>query len=172
MMTQTPRPDFSSVFDEYYPKLYQYTRYRVGSPQEAEDLTATAFERAWSNWARYDPQKAAVSTWLFTIARNVIINHIDKQSRRGGAVNLDEIADIPAATPSPEGELLKKEQVQQMLAHLGNLSPRDQDILAMKFAGRLKNREIAQILDMNERTVSVILLRALRKLKGQLEGVG
>ena len=171
-MTQIFQPDFNSVFDAYYSHVYQYTRYRTGSRREAENLTTTAFEHAWAAWTHYNPHKASLSTWLFTIARNVIINHIDKESRRGDIVRLDEISRIPTGSLWPEDTPRQKEQFQQMLEQLSRLSPRDQDIIAMKFAGRLKNREIAQILEMNELTVKVVLLRALRKLKGQLEEVG
>ena len=50
-----------------------------------------------------------------------------------------------------------------------NIGPgSQQEILSLRFAGRLRNREIAEVLRMNERTVSVTLLRALRKLRAQL----
>ncbi len=161
--------DFGALFDRYYPRLYRYVRYRVGSRQEAEDLTALAFERALTHQATYDPNKGAFSTWLFRIAHNAIINHHAKQRRRGGSIDLEEIADLPTETPSPEKVVIHKESLQTLLQHVRSLSPRDQDIIALKFAGRLTNREIAATLTLNEKTVSVILLRALRKLKKRIE---
>jgi DNA-directed RNA polymerase specialized sigma24 family protein len=56
-----------------------------------------------------------------------------------------------------------------LLTCVRTLSPRQQDILSMRFAGRLTNREIANILQMNERTVSVTVLRALRTLRRKLQ---
>ena len=161
--------DFETLFDRYYPRLYRYVRYRVDSRQEAEDLTALAFERALTHQASYDPNKGAFSTWLFRIARNAIINHQARQRRRGGTVALEEIEYLPAEAPSPEGQVIHKETLQSLLQHLSTLSPRDQDIIALKFAGRLTNREIADTMNLNEKTVSVILLRALRKLRQRIE---
>ncbi len=161
--------DFEALFAVYYRKLYRYVRYRVDSLQEAEDLTALAFERALTHRASYDPAKSAFSTWLFRIARNAIINHQVQHRRRGTAIGLEEIADLPVETQSPEEAVIHKEASQRLLQQMSTLSPRDQDILALKFAGRLTNREIAETLELNEKTVSVILLRGLRKLRQRIE---
>ncbi len=161
--------DFEALFGFYYPKLYGYVRYRVDSLQEAEDLTALAFERALAHRASYDPAKGAFSTWLFRIARNAIINHQAQHRRRGTAIALEEIADMSVETQSPEEAVIHKEVSQSLLQQVSALSPRDQDILALKFAGRLTNREIAETLELNEKTVSVILLRSLRKLRDRIE---
>jgi RNA polymerase sigma factor (sigma-70 family) len=161
--------DFEALFSVYYPKLYSYVRYRVDSLQEAEDLTALAFERALAHRASYDPAKGAFSTWLFRIAHNAIVNHQAQHRRRGVAIDLEEIADLPVETQSPEETVIHKEVSQSLLRQVSTLSPRDQDILALKFAGRLTNREIAETLELNEKTVSVILLRSLRKLRERIE---
>lgn len=166
----SPELDFGALFDLYYQRLYRYVRYRVDSRQEAEDLTTLAFERALAHQGSYEPAKGAFATWLFRIARNTIINHQAQQRRRGMAIALEEIADLPMETQSPEEAVIRKEAVQTLLQHLSSLSPRDQDILALKFAGRLTNRDIAETLDLKEKTVSVILLRALRKLRDKVGG--
>lgn len=166
---ETSGLDFGALFDLYYPKLYRYVRYRVSSLQEAEDLTALSFERAMMHQASYDPAKGAFSTWLFRIARNAVINHQTQRRQRGMAVDLEEIADLPAETQSPEEAVLHKETLRRLLQQVSTLSLRDQDIIALKFAGRLTNREIAETLDLKEKTVSVILLRALRKLRQRVE---
>jgi RNA polymerase sigma factor (sigma-70 family) len=64
---------------------------------------------------------------------------------------------------------LQQEQNQALLAAISTLSERDQEIVYLRFFGRLTNRKVAEILDLKEKTVSVIILRALQKLKVQLE---
>ena len=60
-------------------------------------------------------------------------------------------------------------ELRELLAGLGNLSEREQEIIRLKFVGELKNREIAPIMGLSESHVGVILYRALRKLRSQLK---
>ena len=60
-----------------------------------------------------------------------------------------------------------KEQL--LLETLSTLSERDREIIHLRFFGRLTNRKIAEIMELKEKTVSVIILRALQKLKVQIE---
>jgi len=162
--------EIEELFREYHPKVYAYVRYRLGDDQEAEDLTADILERALSRLATYDAQKGAFSTWLFSIAHNMWVNYVKKWKRQS-ALQVDYTAAVenhPDPKTSPEQDVLRQEQTEQMLSCLGTLPERQQEILTLRFAGQLSNREIAHVLDMNERTVSVYILRALRKLRQQL----
>jgi RNA polymerase sigma-70 factor (ECF subfamily) len=158
------------MFREIHPRVYAYVRYQIADLNEAEDLTSEILERALTHLASYDRRKGAFSTWVFRIARNTTINHWKRQERRSRhQVDLGEaMEDLATEAPSPEQALILKEQIAHVLECVRMLSPRQQEVLSLRFAGRLRNREIARVLDMNERTVSVTLLRALRKLREQL----
>ena len=67
--------DWDVVYADQLPRVYNYFRYRVGDDALAEDLTATTFEKAWRARKRYRRDRAAFSTWLFTIARNVATDY-------------------------------------------------------------------------------------------------
>ena len=162
--------DFEELFREYHPKVYAYVRYRLNDDREAEDLTSDILERALTRLSTYDAQRGAFSTWLFSIAHNMWVNYIKKWKRRG-AYQVDYSSAVEnRADPrlSPEQDVLRREQTERMLSCLGTLPDSQQEILTLRFAGQLSNREIARVLDMNERTVSVYILRALRRLRQQL----
>jgi RNA polymerase sigma factor (sigma-70 family) len=162
--------DFEELFREYHPKVYAYIRYRLNDDQEAEDLTSDILERALTRLSTYDAQRGAFSTWLFSIAHNMWVNYIKKWNRRG-AFQVDyasAMEDRSDPKVSPEQDVVRQEQTERMLSCLGTLPERQQEILTLRFAGQLSNREIAHVLDMNERTVSVYILRALRRLRQQL----
>jgi RNA polymerase sigma factor (sigma-70 family) len=163
-------PDAEDLFREYHPRVYAYVRYRVTDVTEAEDLTSEILERAWTHLASYDARKGAFSTWLFRIAHNTWVNYYKRRRRRRSQqVDLgDGLEDMVADDPTPEQAVLQQEEAAQLLRCLSRLSLRQQEVLSLRFAGRLKNREIARVLRMNERTVSVTILRALRKLRQQL----
>jgi RNA polymerase sigma factor (sigma-70 family) len=165
-------PDVEALFREYHPRVYAYVRYRIASVAEAEDLTSDVLERALAHLASYDARKGAFSTWLFRIAHNTWVNYLKQRQRRNPHhVALgEELEDLVANEPTPEQAVLHKEETAQLLKSLSTLPYRQQEILSLRFAGRLTNREIARVLKMNERTVSVTILRALRKLRQQLVG--
>jgi RNA polymerase sigma-70 factor (ECF subfamily) len=165
----TPSLNFAALFDTHYSRLYAYVRSQVADRETAEDLTAATFERAFSRSQSYDPAKASFATWLFRIAHNLVINHYATTSRNPPPYELDEVTGISTADLSPEQQFLRQEQQRILGETIATLSERDQEIIQLKFYGRLTNREIAEVLELNEKTVSVIILRALQKLKAQLE---
>lgn len=163
-------PDAEALFRAYHPRVYAYIRYRVADVTEAEDLTSEILERALTHLSSYDPRKGALSTWLFRIAHNALVNYLRRRQRRNPYhVDLGErLEDLPADERTPEQSVMHRERIARLLECLGTLSSRQREILSLRFAGRLTNREIARVLKMNERTVSVTILRALRKLRDQL----
>lgn len=162
-------PDLETLFRQYYPRIFAYVRYRIADVNEAEDLTSEILERALTHLASFDARKAAFSTWLFRIAHNMFVNHVKKRqyrARHQADLNVEDQAEyLPDRQPSPEQAIVQQETMALVLDSLSILSARQQEILSLRFAGRLTNREIAHVLRMNERTVSVTILRALRKLR-------
>jgi RNA polymerase sigma-70 factor (ECF subfamily) len=127
-------------------------------------------ERALTHLESYDARKGAFSTWLFRIAHNTFVNYVKRQARQSQhQVDLgDGLEDLTTGEPSPEQSFVRQEEIARLLACVRTLSSRQQEILSLRFAGRLTNREIARVLHMNERTVSVTILRALRALRRKL----
>jgi RNA polymerase sigma factor (sigma-70 family) len=69
-------------------------------------------------------------------------------------------------------QLIQQETIAQILGGLAHLSERDREVISLKFAGRLGNKEIGQIMDLKEKTVSVVLLRAMRRLQQAVKEAG
>jgi RNA polymerase sigma factor (sigma-70 family) len=162
--------DLEDLFREYHPRVYAYIRYRIADVAEAEDLTSEILECALTHLSSYDARKGAFSTWLFRIAHNTYVNYLKRRQRRMPYhVDLgDGLSDLASGDPDPEQELVRQEDQVRLLECLDTLPARQQELLSLRFAGQLTNREIARVLEMNERTVSVYILRALRKLRKQL----
>jgi RNA polymerase sigma-70 factor (ECF subfamily) len=161
--------EFASLFDDNYPKLYAYIRSQVADQETAEDITAIAFERAFKHGDTYEAAKGSFTTWLFRIARNLVINHYATSSRQPRFYKLDEVNQITTTEPSPEQYLLRLEQHQMLVKAISKLPERDQEIIRLRFFARLTNRKIAEVMDLKEKTVSVIIFRALQKLKARFE---
>lgn len=162
--------DLAQRFQQYYPYVYNYLRYRVNLLEDAEDLIGTIFEQAYAHRDQYDPARGAFSTWLFRIAHNVLVSYYRRRnSRSAWEANIEVPVDLISTEPQPEIQVMQKETLVQMLRCLERLSERDQEVISLKFAGKLRNKEIGEIMEMPEKTVSVVLLRAMRRLRQEIE---
>lgn len=164
-----PDLDLAELFRTHHPRIYNYLRYRVNSPEDAEDLISTVFEQAYTRREQFDPTKGTFSSWLFRIAHNALVDQYRWQERRQSWETETGLPpDLVTPEPSLEAQLVQQESIAQLLRSLKHLSERDQEVISLKFAGRLKNKEIAEVMDMKEKTVSVVLLRAMRRLRDRM----
>jgi RNA polymerase sigma-70 factor (ECF subfamily) len=155
--------EFSDRYRQYFPRVFAYIYGRVHNVHLTEDLAADVFERAYLKAGSLRNDEA-YSTWLFTIARNVIISHGRKYGRET-IVDPDVMKSIAPNGASVEGEILLREELRTVANLLKGFPQREQDIVSLKFDAELSNAQIAQIMELSEANVRVILFRTLRKLR-------
>jgi RNA polymerase sigma-70 factor (ECF subfamily) len=158
---------FAAIYDHYFPRVYNYVRYRVGDVEAADDLTAQVFERTLVNIGRYRPERAPFAAWLFAIARNAVSDYLRAQRRRRW-FSLEMLRDRSSAEPQPEEVAIGNETRAELLAAVARLSDRERDLIALKFAAGLTNRRIAELTGLSYSNVGVILYRAVRRLRAEL----
>ena len=164
--------DFAQLFRDHYHSVYRYVRYRVDEDSVAEDLTSEIFERAFRAHTTFNPQRAAFSTWIGQIAHNHVTNYLVSRSRRQAhEFVLSESDRLVSTELTPEAQLVKREAVQRLWGCLKLLSDRDREIIALRFGADIGNKGIAERLGLKERSVSVIILRALERLRGCQERI-
>jgi RNA polymerase sigma-70 factor (ECF subfamily) len=160
---------FTDLYDRYFGKVYNYVRYHVRVPDEADDVTGRIFEAALKAYGAYDPAKAPVHAWLFGIARNAVI---DWARGRRPQVPLDEIAEMAGSDPRADAVLEDKEQAGLLLEAVGTLDERSRDIIALKFSSGMTNRDIAAMTGLGESNVGILVYRAVKKMQTYLQGRG
>jgi RNA polymerase sigma-70 factor (ECF subfamily) len=158
----------ATLYDHYFPVVYKYVLFRVCDAQLADDLVSQIFERMLNDLTRYRPGQAPFGAWLFGIARHVVGDHYRSQKRRHW-LSLDNIFNLPSNDPAPEEITLKNEQGENLLRSLAKLANRDRDLIGLKFASGLTNREISKLTQLSEANVGIILYRAMKKLRIELE---
>lgn len=159
---------FAEIFDRYYNRIYKYMRYRLNSIEEAEDLSSQVFEKVMQKIETYHPDGAPFEVWLFSIAQNTVNAYYRRRKRRIW-FPLESIRDLPSRRPNPEEAAVRNEEQGMLLVALSSLDERERNIIAMKFAGGLKNKEIAEIMGLSESNTGVILYRSLHRLRGILK---
>jgi len=158
---------FAAIYDYYFPRVYNYVRYRVQDAEAADDITSQVFEHALVNIRRYRSERAPLAVWLFAIARNAVNDYLRAQWRRRW-LSLDALRDWPSSDPQPEEIADHNETRSRLLLAVAHLTERERDILGLKFGAGLTNRNIGELVGLSESNVGVILYRAVRRLRAEL----
>lgn len=165
----------AELIARYQNRLYRYLLRIVRQPAEAEDL----FQQTWLKVAEkirsFDPSRN-FDTWLFTLARNLAIDHL----RRIRPQSLDEqLADnergesaadrIPSREQAPFDRALAAERRMQIAEVMAELPMTYREVLALRFEEEMKIEDIAHVTGAPISTVKTRLRRSLEQLRCALE---
>lgn len=156
---------FADVYDEQIWNVYGFFAYRVRCRSDAEDLTQRTFERALRAWDRFDPERGPVGAWLLAIARNLLVDHY-RADRSSQQQPIDEVDERQLGSEMPDPDLGLEPEIAEALS---TLSPRDREVIALRFGGDLRGPEIAELTGLSLANVQQILSRSLRRLRAALE---
>lgn len=158
------------AFDELYRSsrddVYAYVASLLRDRAAAEEVTATAFERAYRKRERFDPSRGEPRAWLFGIARNAAL---DELRRRGRQAELTA-EPVDLATAAIGETATESERRLAVSAALVHLEPRERELIALKFFAGLANAEIAAVLAISESNAGTKLHRAVNKLREACDG--
>lgn len=163
----TPAIDWDAVYWDAMPRVYNFFRYRIGDDQLAEDLTASTFLRAWRSRDHYAADVAAFSTWLFSIAQNLAVDHF---RRHKPVLALDDLPHLHDDN-TIEDLIERRLDSSRLSVLLERLTPRERELIALKYGAELTNRAIAQVTGMSESNVGTTLHRTIQKLRQQWDEI-
>jgi len=147
------------------PRVYAYVAYRVKGVPEAEDVVSETFLRVVKNLHRFRYRgEGSFAAWLFRIAHNLVEDQRRARRTRVRHLSLEAAGEIADGSLLPGEELAREEQFEELRALIGTLPPQRQKVVLLRFFGGLRNREIAKVLGLNERTVASHLNRGMQDL--------
>lgn len=153
---------FAPLYDRYLGPIYRYCLVRLANVESAEDATAQIFTKALD--ALNTCHDAHFRSWLFTIARNVVID----AHRAARALDpLDAALGVPDPGPSPDDLAIGADSTLNVHALLAHLPPDQRDIVELRLAG-LTGPEIARTLNRSHVAIRVGQFRAYARLRGLL----
>lgn len=162
------RTAFADIYDRHYQAVYTYIFYRVGDAPLAEDLTADVFVRLVEKIHTFTPDKPILA-WLYTIARNRVIDH----HRRHGRTTLVALDDgLDAADDDPVAAADAHFRQTALAAALAQLTEEQQSVILLKFIEDCSNACAAAILGKTEGAVKSLQHRALAALGRILQPEG
>ena len=153
---------FGEIYDLYIDRIYRHVYYRVGTREDAEDLTQQVFMNAWKAIGKYKITASPFLAWLMTISHNTIVNHY--RAKKLDVYNEEIILKDPGNNPEKMAEMsYEQERLRDVILRL----PEDQQrVVLMYFLEGFSHREIADSLGKTEGAVRVIQYRALKKIQG------
>jgi RNA polymerase sigma-70 factor (ECF subfamily) len=164
---------FGLLYDKYYQPIFGYVLRRTADVELAQDVTSQTFFKALKKLWQFRWQGVPFSSWLYRIASNEIANHFRKNNHY--SVSLEKLAQKGfelSALSNPEQELIeaqkelqKHQEFLKIQEKIILLSPKYQEVIALRFFEKKKIKEIAQILDKKEGTVKSLLHRGLNRLR-------
>lgn len=156
---------FNELYALYFPRIYAYINYRVGGVQDAEDIVASTFLKATERLGQFEWRgDGSFAAWLFRIAHDLVVDSYRRDGKVPDSVSIDELPDIRSDSVLPDDAALRNEEFEYLRQLIGTLSPRRQEIITLRLFGGLRNKEIAGILGLDERTVASHLCRGLEDL--------
>ena len=164
---------FAEIVMQYQQPIFGFLGRMSLSQALAEDIAQETFVRAWRHLDDYQPMKAAFSTWLFTIARNLAINELTSARNKNELAIGEELPDMASYTasemPEPMRELCIKQQHFHLQAALRQLNMQDRSVIGLAYVDELSMADIARIEGCSLEAVKTRLHRAKQKLRKLME---
>ena len=163
------------LIETYQHRLLRYLLFLTGKREVAEDLFQETWMRVLLRGAQYNG-KARFDTWLFTIARNLVID----LSRKRQMASLDEMSEagederpfeVAIDGPSPLEQFAIREDRAEVAEVLLKLEPNYREVLVLRFHEEMSLEEIATVTRAPLSTVKSRLYRGLAALKPQVEQI-
>jgi RNA polymerase sigma-70 factor (ECF subfamily) len=162
---------FGELYNRTVDRIYTYVYYRTGNVTDAEDLTARTYHQALNNIHRYTDQGVPFVAWLYRIAHNLVANYHRSHSRWKTS-SLDDLELVAKPADNPERAAETDERKQALWSAIKRQPEDRQKLLILKFADRLSNEEIGQLMGRTESSIKSLYFRTLKALKADLEARG
>ena len=162
---------FTRAYDENVADIYRFVYFKIGSDEEAKDLTSAIFLKTWNHIQNNTLEDAkTLRALLYKVARNVIIDHYREKGGHRPLSLDDENNPIEIVDETDHTEALDKRQDLELIkSKLPLLKEEYREIIIMRFINDLDLEEIADITQKRKGNVRVLLHRALTALRELVE---
>ena len=155
------RESIGWLFERYQPAIFRYLYYRLGDQQAADDLCSEVFLRMLRSLPAYqDRQTASFQSWLFRIARNLVVDYF-----RQNKPNQELQENIPDSEPQPEAAFEKNLTHAALQLGLAQLSSEQSDVIILRFILEMPIAQVALVLGKSEDAVKGLQRRSLLALR-------
>ena len=152
---------FEELFNHFAPRVKAFLMKSGADPQMAEECSQEVMATVWRKAHLFDPARASVSTWIFTIARNKKIDAIRKLNRP----EPEQLYPEQDYEPDQEEVVELQQETERLATALGELPEKQRVLIEKAYLGELSHSEIAEITGLPLGTIKSRIRLALEKLR-------
>lgn len=160
----------SALYRRHRPAIYRYALSRVADPQQAQDVTGEIFLRMIAHLPRYETTGAPFTAWLFRIAHNFIISHLQKENAFV-LVPVDYAHNNGRAEEDPARLVEQKLETEWIRRGLQLLDESQREVIILRFLVGLTLKETAHTLDRSVGAIKSLQRRGILSLKAVMHFV-
>lgn len=157
----------AQIHNRFYDAIYRYMSYRVGDLQTAEDLTSEVFIRFLHAIQQKNAPQNSIRGWLFGAANNILKEHY-RRKKRSPLTDLPDNAEDDESSPAEAAEA--KERKRNLQQAITQLTPEQQEVLALRFGYEMPIRDVAETMNKSEGSVKMLQVRAIAALTRTMTG--
>lgn len=157
---------YNYLLNLYWNDVHVFLQSKISDDSiDAEDITIITFSKAFDKIDSYD-DNYGFKTWLFTIAKNLLIDELRKKKNKTISIGSDhkEVYQLFDENPSPEDKIIIEQNLAQLKRNIKQLKPKYQEVINYRYFQELSYIEIAAELKEPINNVKVKLLRAKKLL--------
>ncbi|MDG1942267.1 MAG: sigma-70 family RNA polymerase sigma factor [Flavobacteriaceae bacterium] len=151
---------YKKLYLAYSHRLYRFLVYTYGSTVDAEDITQNVFLKLWEECSRFNQKN--IKSLIFTMGKNMSLNQIKRNKRGEGFVFTDKVLS------NPESQLEEKEFYQKLVHSIEQMNETERLVFMMSRLDDLSYKEIANQLNISQKTVEKRMHKALKFLHDRL----
>jgi RNA polymerase sigma-70 factor (ECF subfamily) len=160
------REAFELLYRRYVRPLFGLALRRLGDRGHAEDAVQEAFAAIWRSASTYRPERGAAGGWLYTVARNAIVDRL----RRNGLSTDAELPELVSSEPGPPERAEDSYVSVRVHRALEELQPREREVIELAYWSGMSQSEVADYLGLPLGTVKTRTRSGLARLASLLEG--
>jgi RNA polymerase sigma-70 factor (ECF subfamily) len=157
---------FETLYRRYVRPLFGLALRRLGDRGQAEDAVQDAFAAIWRSASTYRPERGAAGGWMYTVARNAIVDRL----RRNGPSADAELPELPSQEPGPAQQTEDSYVSWRVHRALEELQPREREVIELAYWSGMSQSEVADYLGLPLGTVKTRTRSGLAHLSSLLEG--
>jgi len=157
---------FQQVFEFFAPRVKAFVMRQGTDPQMAEEVVQETMVNVWRKAKQFDPAKASASTWVFTIARNLRIDHLRKVNRPEPDMN--DPALVPDAEQQAPDRIQRRQETDRLKTALSVLPDEQRQVLHLAFFEDKPHAEGAAELNLPLGIVKSRIRLAMKRMRAEL----